>query len=79
MIQTDLNEALLPAIGNIDLNFVHNDRIISDEYRLTSDLRLAMAVQRQMQAVLGEQHVRENNLVLGLADDGRAVLAPLVG
>src|SRR5437879_6169556 len=55
MFQTCVNEvahgaiqAPLPVIRNSDLNFVHSDRIFSDDSRLRSDLKLAMAVQRQM-------------------------------
>jgi serine phosphatase RsbU (regulator of sigma subunit) len=55
MFQTCVNElaygavqAPLSVIQNIDLNFVHSDRIIGDDSRLRSDLKLAMAVQRQM-------------------------------
>jgi serine phosphatase RsbU (regulator of sigma subunit) len=38
----------LPVIRNVQLNFGHDDRIISDDYRLRSDLKLAMAVQQHM-------------------------------
>ena len=55
MFQTCVNELAhgavqspLSVIQNIGLNFVHSDRIISDDCRLRSDLKLAMAVQRQM-------------------------------
>ena len=55
MFETSVNEvahsavpAQLPVIQSIDLNFVHSDRIISDDSRLRSDLKLAKAVQRQM-------------------------------
>jgi serine phosphatase RsbU (regulator of sigma subunit) len=55
MFETFVNEAAhsavrapLAVIQNIDLNFVHSDRIISDDSRLSSDLKLAKAVQRQM-------------------------------
>ncbi|HET9319805.1 MAG TPA: SpoIIE family protein phosphatase [Bryobacteraceae bacterium] len=55
MFETCINEvahsavrAPLPVIQNIDLKFVHSDRIISDDSRLRSDLKLAKAVQRQM-------------------------------
>lgn len=42
-----LNTCVREAMGG-DLNFMHLDRIISEDYRLKSDLNLAMAVQRQM-------------------------------
>jgi serine phosphatase RsbU (regulator of sigma subunit) len=49
MIETCVHEvAPLRASQNIDLNFVHSDRILSDDSRLRSDLKLAKAVQRQM-------------------------------
>jgi serine phosphatase RsbU (regulator of sigma subunit) len=55
MFETSVNEvthsalwAPLPLIQNIDLNFVHGERIISDDSRLRSDMKLAQAVQRQM-------------------------------
>lgn len=55
MLQTCVSEGAcgavqspLAVIQNIDLNFMHNDRLISDDHRLRSDLKLATAVQRQM-------------------------------
>jgi phosphoserine phosphatase RsbU/P len=41
-------QALLPGIRNIDSNFGRLNRIINEDYRLKSDLNLAMAIQRRM-------------------------------
>src|SRR5437764_191840 len=54
MIETFVNEAArdtlppYPVIRDSALNFVQNGRIIGDDSRLASDLKLAMAVQRHM-------------------------------